>query len=223
MGLIYGYDISLRPGNVAGALARLAGLAQLAPPGRDVPPLEVTLPGGEPIVLPFTSQFGSGPVDCSTGSTLDLDTSLKFDADDALRAYAQQSGSGPGADGRVRVGYIYVTVRSVSLLHPGYPSVERWAATSGMSRLFARSAGVRTVSTAPAAGSGGACCRFDTGDGAPEQVCRLNVRSSGRWPAAPAFRIGVRWWRLGPTRVSEYRCPSLQWEYLPPASVSAPA
>ncbi|MGM9383128.1 hypothetical protein [Streptomyces antibioticus] len=182
MGLIYGYDIYLRPGNVAGALAGLA------PPGRDVPPLEVTLPGGEPIVLPFTSQFGSGPVDCSTGSTLDLDTSLKFDADDALRAHAQQSGSGPGADGRVRVGYIYVTVRSVSLLHPGYPSVECWAAMSGTSRLFARSAGVRTVSPAPAAGSGGVCCLFDTGDGAPEQVCRPNgeiVRETAGGPRFP--------------------------------------
>ncbi|SMF87425.1 hypothetical protein [Streptomyces sp. Amel2xC10] len=171
MGLIYGYDIHLRPGNVARALARLAGLA---PAGRDVPPLEVTLPGGERIVLPFTSQFESGPVDCSTGSTLDLDTSLMFDADDALRAYAQPNGPGPGADGRVRIGYIYVTVRFVSLLHPGYASVECWAATSGMSRLFARSAGVRKVFTGFAAGSGGVCCLFDTGDGAPEQVCWLN-------------------------------------------------
>ncbi|MFF0598830.1 hypothetical protein [Streptomyces antibioticus] len=184
MGLIHGYDISLRPGNVARALARLAGLA---PPGRDVPPLEVTLPGGEPIVLPFTSQFGSGPVDCSTGSTLDLDTSLKFDADDALRAHAQQSGSGPGADGRFRVGYIYVTVRSVSLLHPGYASVECWAATSGMSRLFARSAGARTVLTALAAGSGGASCLFHTGDGAPEQVCRLNGEIVRQMAGGPRF------------------------------------
>ncbi|MET9062463.1 hypothetical protein ABZX99_32100 [Streptomyces antibioticus] len=93
MWLIYGYNIYLRPGNVAGALAGLAS------PGRDVPPLEVTLPGGEPIVLPFTSQFGSGPVDCSTGSTLDLDTSLIFDADDALRAYAQPKALGRGRTG----------------------------------------------------------------------------------------------------------------------------
>ncbi|MGW1328065.1 hypothetical protein ACWD64_36745 [Streptomyces antibioticus] len=190
MGLIYGYDIYLRPGNVARALARLAGLA---PPGRDVPPLEVTLPGGEPIVLPFTSQFGSGPVNCSAGGTLELDTSLLFDVDEALRAYAQQSGSGPGADGRVRVGYIYVTVRSVSLLHPGYPSVECWAAMSGMSRLFARSAGVRTVFTALAAGSGGCAVCSTPVTAHPSRCAASTVRSSRRRPAVPAFRIGVRW------------------------------
>jgi hypothetical protein len=42
--LIYGYDIYLRPRNVARALANLA---ELAPPARAKSPLEVTLPGGE--------------------------------------------------------------------------------------------------------------------------------------------------------------------------------
>ncbi|MEU2297765.1 hypothetical protein ACWD4Z_33500 [Streptomyces antibioticus] len=188
MGLIYGYDISLRPGNVAGALAGLAS------PGRDVPPLEVTLPGGEPIVLPFTSQFGSGPVDCSTGSTLDLDTSLIFDADDALRAYAQQSGSGPGADGRVRVGYIYVTVRFVSLLHPGYASVECWAVMSGMSGCSRSRPVSGRCSPLSSPAAGGVCCLFDTGDGAPEQVCRLNgeiVRETAGGPRFPDRRALV--------------------------------
>ncbi|MPY52764.1 hypothetical protein [Streptomyces acidicola] len=62
MGLIYGYDIYLRPRNVAGALANPA---ELAPPNRGVPPLELTLPGDDRLVLPFTSHFKSGPTPTS--------------------------------------------------------------------------------------------------------------------------------------------------------------
>ncbi|MEV7438306.1 hypothetical protein ACIQJX_15750 [Streptomyces griseoviridis] len=171
MGLIYGYDIYLRPRNVARALANLVALA---PPSRDVRPLEVTLPDGDRIVLPFTSNFGSEPVDCSTSGTLDLDTSLVFDVDDALREYAQVSGLEPEADGGIGIGYIYVTVRFESLLHPGYASVECWAATTWMSRLFERSASVRKLFTDLTAESGGVCCLFDTGDGGPEHICWLN-------------------------------------------------
>lgn len=97
-----------------------------------------------------------------------------FDADDALREYAQTGGPGLEADGRIEIGYIYATIRFESLMHPGYTSVECWAATSGTSRLFARSANIRKVFTDLTADSGGVCCLFDTGDGAPEQVCWLN-------------------------------------------------
>ncbi|MFI6279227.1 hypothetical protein [Streptomyces sp. NPDC050988] len=107
MGLVYGYDIYLRPRNVARALANLA---ELAAPDRAVPPLEVTLPGGDRLVLPFTSHFESEPVDCSSSSTLELDTSLMFDVDDALREYARPNGPQPEADGRIRIGYIYATL-----------------------------------------------------------------------------------------------------------------
>ncbi|MFI6703718.1 hypothetical protein ACIBJC_33070 [Streptomyces sp. NPDC050509] len=173
MGLTYGYDIYLPPRNVATALA---SLAELAPPAPRVPPLEVTLPGGDRVVLPFTSQFTSEPVDCSTGSALELDMSLMFDVDDALRAYAETEAGGPApeADGRMGIGYIYATIRFESSPHPGYASVECWAATSGMSRLFARSANVRKVFTDLTADSGGVCCLFDTGDGGLGQVCWLN-------------------------------------------------
>ncbi|MFE3557840.1 hypothetical protein ACFXKW_23665 [Streptomyces sp. NPDC059193] len=171
MGLTYGYDIYLRPRNVARALTNLA---RLAPPARAVPPLEVTLPGGDRLVLPFTSHFKSEPVDCSASGTLELDMSLMFDVDDALREYVQTIGLEPEADGRVPIGYVYATIRFESLLHPGYASVESWAATSQMSRLFARSANVRKLFTGITAGSGGVCCLFDTGDGGPEEVCWLN-------------------------------------------------
>lgn len=184
MGLIYSYDIYLRPRNVARALANLA---KLAPPACAVPPLEITLPGGGRLVLPFTSHFKSEPVDCSTNSTFELDTSLMVDVDDALREYAQTGGPGPEADGRIQVGYIYATIRFVSLLHPGYASVECSAATSGMSRLFARSTNVRKVFTDLTADSGGVCCLFDTGDGAPEQVCWLNGEPTRETVSGPRF------------------------------------
>ncbi|MFG1672321.1 hypothetical protein [Streptomyces sp. Y7] len=194
MGLVYSYDIYLRPRNVANALAKLA---ELAPPTRAVPPLGITLPDGGRIVLPFTSQFKSEPVDCSTNSTLELDTSLMFDLDDALREYAQTGGPEPQADGRLQIGYIYATIRFASLLHPGYASVEFSAATSGMSRLFARSSNVRRVFTDLTAESGGVCCLFDTGDGAPEQVCWLNgepIRETVSGPRFPDRQALVATW-----------------------------
>ncbi|WP_406470350.1 hypothetical protein [Streptomyces sp. NBC_01615] len=184
MGLIYGYDIYLRPRNVARALANLA---ELAPPTRAVPPLEIILPGGERLVLPFTSHFTSEPVDCSTSSTLVLDTSLMFDIDEALREYARTDGPEPGADGRIQIGYIYATIRFESFLHPGYTSVECWAATSRMSRLFARSPNIRKVFTDLAAASGGVCCLFDTGDGAPEHVFWLNGETTQEMVSGPRF------------------------------------
>ncbi|WP_405756850.1 hypothetical protein OG234_01325 [Streptomyces sp. NBC_01420] len=170
MGLTYSYDIYLRPQNVAGALV---ALTELAAPDPDVPPLHVTLPGGNRLALPFTSNFGSAPVDCSAGGTFELDTSLMFGLDDAVRAYADRSGCAPGADGRLQVGYIYATVRLTSVRHPGYASMEFWAATSGMSRLFERSATVRETFTGLAAAAGGVCCLFDLGDGSPGEVCWL--------------------------------------------------
>ncbi|MFE5240386.1 MULTISPECIES: hypothetical protein [unclassified Streptomyces] len=184
MGLIYSYDIYLRPRNVAKVLAHLA---ELAPPARRVPPLELTLPGGDRLVLPFTSHFKSEPVDCSTSSTLELDTSIMFDVDDALRAYAETGGPEPEADGRLQVGYIYATIRFESFLHPGYASVRCWAATSGMSRMFARSTNVRKVFTDLAAASGGVCCLFDTGDGGPVHVCWFNGETTQETVPGPRF------------------------------------
>ncbi|GGN52192.1 hypothetical protein GCM10011579_008940 [Streptomyces albiflavescens] len=184
MGLTYGYDIYLRPRNVARALANLA---ELAPPTRDVPPLELTLPGGDRLVLPFTSHFKSDPVDCSTSSTLELDTSIMFGVDDAVREYGEAHGHETEEDGRVGIGYVYLTIRFESLLHPRYASAEFWAATSAMSRMFARSARVREVFTGLTAASGGVCCLFDTGDGGPEQVCWLNGETTQEMVSGPRF------------------------------------
>ncbi|WP_055711670.1 hypothetical protein [Streptomyces torulosus] len=194
MGLTYSYDIYLRPRNVARLLTAMAEQAPTARAGRS---LEVTLPGGDRLVLPFTSHFESDPVDCSTSGTLELDTSLLFDVDDALRAYAQTSGTRPEADGRIQIGYIYATIRFESRLHPGYASVECWAATSDMSRLFARSANVRKLFTGLTADAGGVCCLFDTGDGAAEHICWLNgepTRDALPGPRFPDRRALVTAW-----------------------------
>ncbi|MEV5989238.1 hypothetical protein AB0L85_30335 [Streptomyces sp. NPDC052051] len=186
MGLAYGYDIYLPPQNVARALANLA---ELAPPAEAAlrPPLELTLPGGDRLILPFTSHFKSEPVDCSTSRTLDLDTSIMFGADDVLREYAEAYGPEIDGDGRIQIGYVYLTIRFESFLHPRYAAMEFWAATSGMSRLFARSVRVREVFISLAAASGGVCCLFDTGDGGPEQVCWLNGETTQEMVSGPRF------------------------------------
>ncbi|MEU9135172.1 hypothetical protein AB0D33_04220 [Streptomyces sp. NPDC048404] len=184
MGLIYSDDIYLRPRNVAKVLAHLA---ELAPPAPRVPPLEVTLLGCDRLVLPFTSHFKSEPVDCSTSSTLELDTAIMVDVDDALREYAETGGPEPRADGRIQIGYVYATIRFASFLHPGYASVECWAATSRMSRLFARSTNIRKAFTDLTAAGGGVCCLFDTGDGGPEQVCWLNGGTTQEMISGPRF------------------------------------
>ncbi|WP_394427841.1 hypothetical protein [Streptomyces sp. SGAir0957] len=184
MGLDYSYDMYLRPRNIARVLTNLAALA---PPERDVSPLEVILPGGERIVLPFTSRFKSDPVDCSTGSEFELDTVLVFDVDDVLREFSRTDGPDLETDGRLRLGYIYVEVRFQSFFDPVYASVYCWPATSRMSRLFARSANARKAFTDLAAASGAVCCLFDTGDGAPEYVCSLNGQTVNEAIGGPRF------------------------------------
>lgn len=113
--------------------------------------------------------------------------SLMFDVDDALREYAGTNGPHREADGRIQIGYVYATIRFASLLHPDYASVECGAATSRMSRLFARSTSVRKAFTDLTAAGGGVCCLFDTGDGGPEQVCWLNGETTEAMDPGPRF------------------------------------
>ncbi|WP_432103028.1 hypothetical protein [Streptomyces sp. bgisy091] len=169
MGLTYSYAAYLRPRRVVRLLDQLAGLA---PPEYGTSRTEILLPGGDRLTVPFRSEAAPGaPVDASDGSPFELHTSLMFEPDDALTEYARDYGPAPEADGRVQIGYIYASVRFSSDLHPGYAEVDCWAATSGMSRLFARSPVIRRTFTTVTAAAGGVCCLFDTGDGAPAQVC----------------------------------------------------
>jgi hypothetical protein len=159
MGLDYSYEIFIPTRNVARALTQLA---ELAPRDGDTAPLEITLPGGEHLAVPFTSSFKSGPADASAGGMLDLETMLMFGADAAVREYrAVPDESHLDELGRVAIGYIYLTVRFAPAWHPQFASLEFTAATSSMSRLFERSGSVRKAFTDLTAASGGVCCLFD--------------------------------------------------------------
>ncbi|MEV5362942.1 hypothetical protein AB0L12_09200 [Streptomyces cellulosae] len=166
MGLTYSYDIYLRPENVARALKEAT---KPAPPERRVPPLTVTLPGGEQVVLPFTCGFRSEPVDCAGRDRVSLETSLMFSADEAVRAYAEEGGLSV-EDGRVQIGYVYLDMSFPALGDPRYVCLDFWAATSRMSRLFEDSAAIGKVFTDLAEASGAVGCLFDKGDGGPERV-----------------------------------------------------
>ncbi|GAB2952123.1 hypothetical protein [Streptomyces sundarbansensis] len=159
MGLDYSYEIFMPPRNVARALTRLA---EIAPQGRETPPLPVPLPGGEQLIVPFTSKFKSEPVDCSAGGSLELDTSIVVGVDDAVREFFLRDSDRVDEQGRVLVGYIYLTVRFFPAWHPNFASLQFTAATSSMSRMFVQSASVRKVFTDLTATTGGVCCLLDT-------------------------------------------------------------
>ncbi|MEV0774799.1 hypothetical protein [Streptomyces sp. NPDC050428] len=193
MGLDYGYEIFVPAQNVDRALV---ALTELAPRTRQVQPLVVTMPGGAQLSVPFTSNFKSEPVDCSASSTLELDTSIMFGVDDAVCEYVQGRGLELDELGRVEIGYIYLRVRFASELHPGYAALEFTAATSGMSRLFERSAAVRAVFTGLTAASGGVCCLLDT-ESDTFHICWLNgqpIQDTLPGPRFPAYRDLVATW-----------------------------
>ncbi|MFE3074373.1 hypothetical protein [Streptomyces sp. NPDC059247] len=159
MGLDYSYEIFMPPRNVVRALTRLA---EIAPRDCDRPALPVTLPGGEQLIVPFTSNFKSEPVDCSAGGSLELDTSIAIGVDDAMREFLLRDPDRVDERGRVPVGYIYLTVRFSPVWHPNFASLQFTAATSDMSRMFVESASVRKVFTDLTATAGGVCCLLDT-------------------------------------------------------------
>ncbi|MGW2819114.1 hypothetical protein [Streptomyces sp. NPDC001415] len=184
MGLDYSYEIFLPAQNVTNALVELAALA---PRTRRVPSLALTLPGGDQVAVPFTSNFKSKPLDCSTRGTLELDTSIMFGLDDAVRAYVSTAYD-PELDelGRVAIGYVYLTVHFASWLHPRYALLEFTAATTGMSRMFERSASVRAVFTDLTIASGGVCCLLDT-ESDTLQICWLNGQPIAETVPGPNF------------------------------------
>ncbi|MEV7524592.1 hypothetical protein [Streptomyces sp. NPDC091371] len=184
MGIDYSYEIFVPARNVARALTELA---ELAPRTGRRPRVAVTLPGGDQVVLPFTSHFKSEPVDCSTSSTLDLDTTIMFGVDDdAMRELSESHDWKRDERGRLAIGYIYLTVRFASWWHPGYASLDFTAAATGMSLAFERSANIRGVFTSLTAASGGVCCVLDT-EGATRLICWLNGEPMQETVPGPRF------------------------------------
>ncbi|MQY10853.1 hypothetical protein SRB5_09660 [Streptomyces sp. RB5] len=184
MGIDYSYEIFVPARNVTRALTELAALAPTINPR---PPLTVTLPGGDQVLLPFTSHFESDPVDCSTGGTLDLDTTIMVGVDDdAMREFAEPRHWERAEHGRIPVGYVYLTVRFATAWHPGYASLDFTAATTGMSLAFKRSASFEAVFTGLTAASGGVCCVLDTEE-ATRQICWLNGEPTRETVPSPRF------------------------------------
>ena len=183
MGLDYSYKIIVPAHNVARALIEVT---KLAPPARRATPLTVTLPGGARIDVPFTSHFKSEPVDCSTSNSLQLDTSIMFGVDEAVRQFCGDRDSEPDESGRVAIGYVYLTVQFAPVPHPRFASLEFTAATSGMSRLFERSTSIRAVFTGLTRASGGVCCLLDT-ESDTFQICWLNGESIQDAVPGPRF------------------------------------
>lgn len=158
MGIDYSYEIFLPPRNIPTALTQLA---DLAPPNFRKPPLPVTLPGGEQVVVPFTSRFQSDPVDVSGGGPLHLETVLMVPVDDAVRKFYHRPDPEIDESGRTWVGIVYLTVRFAPSWHPDFASMQFTAAVSDMSRMFLHSASVRKVFTDLTAAGGGVCCLLD--------------------------------------------------------------
>jgi hypothetical protein len=184
MGLDYRYEIFIPAQNVDRALTELAALA---PVTSRRPPITVTLPGGDQIVLPFTSDYKSEPVDCSTSGSLDLDTTIMVGVDDdAIREFSEPHDWQRAECGRIPVGYVYLTVRFATKWHPGYASLDFTAATTGMSLAFARSESIRAVFIDLTAASGGVCCVLDTEE-ATRQICWLNGEPTGEKIPGPRF------------------------------------
>jgi hypothetical protein len=183
MGLDYSYEIFMPAQNIAGALAELA---ELAPRPHRVPPLTLTMPGGDQVIVPFTSNFKSEPVDCSTSGMLELDTSIMFGVDDAVREFFEVRDSELDELGRIAIGYVYLTVRFAPALHPHYASLQFTAATSRMSRMFERSASIRAVFTGLTVAGGGVCCVLDT-ESDTLQICWLNGRPIQETVPGPRF------------------------------------
>jgi hypothetical protein len=170
MGLDYAYEIHLPASQVRRALE---AVVELAPPGQK-PSVPVTLPGGERLIIPFTSNFADDPVDCSDGRNLSLDTSLMFEVgDDEIREFLDE----PGGD-RAAIGYVYLTVYFDGRRRPGYAELNFTASTTGMSLLFERSASVRRLFTGLAERVGAACCLLDKEQNGYE-VCWTNGSDLG--------------------------------------------
>ncbi|MFD8493318.1 hypothetical protein [Amycolatopsis sp. NPDC059657] len=159
MGLDYSYEIYLPPQNIGTALVAYSALA----PPRDTPrPLELLLPGGERLDVPFTSRFKSDPVDRSEGGEFELDTTVMIGMDDHVRDFFDDGCHREYDEhGRLPLGYVYLSVDFASGLHPLYASMRFTAATTGMSLLFERSAAIRSLFTGLTAAVGGVCCLLD--------------------------------------------------------------
>jgi hypothetical protein len=152
----YSYAIAVPTRNVSRVLTTLAAMG---PKGDRS--IEVTLPGGERLVLPFTSKFRSEPVDCSDGRELELDTSILLDPADDELAQEYFARELPVESGRFSFGYLYLTVNFASDLRPGYAELEFHPATTAMGLLIQNAPLLQRTFTALTVAGDGVCGWLD--------------------------------------------------------------
>lgn len=169
MGIDYGYNLYLPERSVGRALRAFATIAR---DGDDR--VEVPVPGGERITLPFRLPYLSGPADDVNHWC--LDTCLCFPvADEVIRAWSEterRAGRQTRQDarGRLWIGSIYLSYYRECGLRPGYSSLDFTAATTGMSRLFEQSSAIRDTFVDLGASAGAVAVVLDREDDGTE-VC----------------------------------------------------
>ncbi|MFJ4654728.1 hypothetical protein ACIP5Y_25935 [Nocardia sp. NPDC088792] len=165
MGLDYSYEVYVHRDSARGLLETLKANC----PARPDRTTTVEFPDGQ-VVMPFTSHFASGttvrfdPATLQRGSLLDLDLSISFEADDELLEWVDRDlALRIDADGRrlCDVGYIYLHVWQASTFLPDHLCFDFMAATTRMSRLFARSASIRKWFVDLTFDHGGPLCLLD--------------------------------------------------------------
>ncbi|MFE3024511.1 hypothetical protein [Nocardia tengchongensis] len=148
MGLDYSYEVYVHRDSARALLEAVKASCNPYPGGKTT----VEFPDG-PVVMPCTSRFASDttlrfdPTATDGGSLLQLDLSLSFPADTELLKWVGERGAPQTDSGNgllCSVGYIYLSVFDASKFLPDHLSFDFMAATTDMSRLFARSASIRT-------------------------------------------------------------------------------
>ncbi|MEV6812147.1 hypothetical protein [Micromonospora sp. NPDC051296] len=165
MGIDYGYDLYLPTHVVGQALRAAASIAR-----ERIGSVDVVVPGGERITLPFRGE----PAD--DVDHWSLDACLFFPVgDEAIRAWAEvERREGrqehPDAQGRIWVGSVYLSFWRSCGLRPGYSRLDFTVASSSMSRLFEQSASIRGAFIGLAESVGAAFLVLDReGDG--DEIC----------------------------------------------------
>lgn len=166
MGLDYSYEVYVHRDSARPLLETVK--ASTFPTPSETTTIE--FPDGK-VVMPCTSRFTSGttvrldPAAHSGGGLLSLDLSMLFPEDNELLEWVDdvESGLSTAADGRrlCRVGYIYLSVWDASKFLPDHLCFDFMAATTGMSRLFARSASIRQWFVNLTFAHGGPLCLLD--------------------------------------------------------------
>ncbi|MEV6214412.1 hypothetical protein [Nocardia sp. NPDC051833] len=165
MGLDYGYEVYVHR-DFARPLLEAVKACCTSDPDRST---TVEFPDGR-VVLPCTTGFVSGtsvPFDTTAaaeGSLLELDLSISFPADNELLKWVDDEGivaTGPEGDRLCSVGHIYLFAWDASTFLPDHLRFDFIAATTRMSRLFARSASIRAWFADLTFEHGGPLCLLD--------------------------------------------------------------